>query len=126
LFEYDDWSMRISRGWVRSTRSIIGGTSPALALVPLHVRPFIEDYVKNNLFPPKRTTPLWRAPLIERAARIMHQYRKQEGLSVEAAAARVLKEYSSTFAGYKLSTLINQYTGRSTSGRRWKKRRPSP
>jgi hypothetical protein len=99
-----------------------------LALVPDRARPFIKDFFETILFASKRgpQTPLWRAPLIERAARKLDQLIKQDkSLTVEVAAERVLAENAEKFAGIKQQSVIDQHSGRSTSGRRWKKRRPT-
>ena len=89
-----------------------------LKLMPENVRPYAKDYCENflpGLGPKKRgpKTPLWDAPPIECAARMMGQLIKEEGLSRKAAADRVLVENSPMFSGIKRQALINQYSGNS-------------
>jgi hypothetical protein len=93
---------------------------------PECVRPMLKDLFDRKFGPPKPgpQTSLLHLPMIERAAIIMARYIKQEGLSVEAAADRVRKEY--TLRGIERDALINHYSGKTGYGRRWKKRRPPP
>lgn len=117
--------------------------APLLALVPEHARVFVKDYFEIFLLAPKRgpKTALWDAGSIERAARMVGQLRKEEGLTVAAAGNRVLEDHPwiaeeiarekqiirkkpNTEQQTPQEKLKDHYTGGTRHGYRWKKRRP--
>jgi hypothetical protein len=94
--------------------------------MPEHAMPFVADLLIRKLTKAKRGPKplLWNPPILERFSIMVDHRIQNEGLSLEKAVERVIKENSwCSLFSIDRDKLIAHYTGKSGYGRRYKKKR---